>query len=54
MCINNHVVVLLAIQLPELDKDESSSSIKLVLNGDIRPDLIVGADFLTKSGMNIK
>ena len=51
------MVVLHAIQLPELDKNRVIDQHKaLVFDGDIWYDLIIlGADFpLTKSGINIK
>jgi len=49
------MVVLRAIRLPELDKNRVVDQHKaLVFDGDIRYDLILGADFLAKSGIDIK
>jgi hypothetical protein len=49
------MVVLRAIRLPELDKNRVIKQQKaLVFNGDIRYDLILGADFLTKSSIDIR
>jgi hypothetical protein len=49
------MVVLWAIRLPELDKNRVIDQHKaLVFDGDIRYDLILGADFLAKSGIDIK
>ena len=49
------MVVLCAIRLPELDKNRVIDQHKaLAFDGDIRYDLILGADFLTKSGIDIK
>ena len=54
-CTANEMVVLRAIRLPELDKNRIVDQHKaLVFDGDIRYDLILGADFLTKSGIDIK
>ena len=49
------MVVLCAIQLPELNKNRVIDQPKaLVFDGDIRYNLILGADFLAKSGIDIK
>ena len=41
--------------MPELDKNRVIDQHKaLVFDGDIRYDLILGADFLAKSGIGIK
>ena len=49
------MVVLRAIRLPELDKNRVIDQHKaLVFDGNIRYDLILGADFLAKSGIDIK
>jgi hypothetical protein len=54
-CTAKEMVVLCAIRLPELDKNRVVEQHKaLVFDGDIRYDLILGADFLTKSGIDIK
>jgi hypothetical protein len=54
-CMANKMVVLCAIRLPELDKNRVVEQHKdLVFDGDIRYDLILGANFLTKSSINIK
>jgi hypothetical protein len=51
----SEMVVLRAIRLPELDKNRVIDQHKaLVFDGDIRYDLILGADFLAKSGIDIK
>ena len=51
----NEMVVLCAIRLPELDKDRVINQHKtLVFDGNIRYDLILGANFLAKSGIDIK
>ena len=46
-CTDSQTMVLFAMQLPELDKDGSLSSIKHL-------GLMVIADFLTKSSIKIK
>jgi transposase InsO family protein len=49
------MVDLQAIRLPELDKNRVIDQHKaLVFDGNIRYDLILGADFLAKSGIDIK
>ncbi len=49
------MVVLRAIRLPELDKNRVIDHHKaLVFDGDIRYDLVLGADFLAKSSIDIK
>ena len=49
------MVVLRAIRLPELDKNRIIHQHKaLVFNSNICYDLILGADFLAKSGIDIK
>ena len=54
-CTANEMVVLRTIRLPELDKNRFIDQHKaLVFDGDIRYDLILGADFLSKSGIDIK
>jgi hypothetical protein len=54
-CTASEMVVLCAIRLPELDKNRVIDQHKaFVFDGDIRYDLILGADFLAKSGINIK
>ncbi len=54
-CTANKMVILQAIQLPELDKNLVIEQHKaLVFDGSIRYDLILGANFLTKSGIDIK
>jgi hypothetical protein len=54
-CAANKMVILQAIQLPELDKNQVIEQHKaLVFDGSIRYDLILGANFLTKSGIDIK
>jgi hypothetical protein len=54
-CTANHMVVLRAIRLPELDKNRVVDQHKaLVFDGDIRYDLILGANFLTKTGIDIR
>ena len=54
-CMANNMVVLHAIRLPELDKNRVIDQHKaLVFDGEIRYNLILGADFLTKSGIDIK
>ena len=54
-CTASEMVVLRAIRLPELDKNRVIDQHKaLVFDGDIRYDLILGADFLAKSGIDIK
>ena len=54
-CTANEMVVLRAIRLPELDKNRVVDQHKaLVFDGNIRYDLILGADFLTKCGIAIK
>ena len=51
----NEIAVLHAIRLPELNKNRVIDQHKaLVFDGNIRYDLILGADFLTKSGIDIK
>ena len=54
-CTASEMVVLRAIQLPELDKNRVIDQHNaLVFDGDIRYDLILGADLLAKSGIDIK
>jgi hypothetical protein len=54
-CTANEMVVLRAIPLPELNKNRVIDQQKaLVFDGDIRYDLILGANFLAKSGIDIK
>ena len=54
-CTASEMVSLHAIRLPELDKNRVIDQHKaLVFDGDIRYDLILGADFLAKSGIDIK
>ena len=54
-CTAKEMVVLQAIRLPELDKNRVIDQHKaLVFDGNIRYDLILGADFLAKSGIDIK
>jgi hypothetical protein len=54
-CTTNQMAVLGAIRLLELDKNQVIEQHKaLVFDGDIRYDLIFGADFLTKSSIDIK
>jgi hypothetical protein len=54
-CTANEMVVLCAIRLPELDKNRVIDQHKaFVFDGDTRYDLILGADFLAKSGIDIK
>jgi hypothetical protein len=54
-CTASNMVVLCAIRLPELDKNRIINQRKaLVFDGNIRYDLILGADFLAKSGIDIK
>jgi hypothetical protein len=54
-CMANEMVVLRAIRMPELDKNRVIEQHKaLVFDGNIRYDLILNADFLTKSSINIK
>ncbi len=54
-CTAHDMVVLHAIRLPELDKNQFIDQHKaLVFDGNIRYDLILGADFLAKSGIDIK
>ncbi len=54
-CTANEMVVLRAIHLPELDKNPVIDQHKtLVFDGYIRYDLILCADFLTKSGIDIE
>ena len=54
-CTANEMVALCAIRLPELNKNLVINQHKaLVFDGDICYDLILGADFLTKSGIDIK
>ena len=54
-CTASEMVVLRAIRLPELDKNRVINQHKaLVFDDDIRYDLILGADFLAKSGIDIK
>jgi hypothetical protein len=49
------MVVLHAILLPELDKNRVIDQHKaLMFDGDIRYDLILGADFLAMRGIDIK
>jgi hypothetical protein len=49
------MAVLCAIRLPELDKSQVIKQHKaIVFDGNIRYDLILGANFLTKSGIDIK
>ncbi len=41
--------------MPELDKNKVVDQHKaLVFDGEVRYDLILGADFLTKTGINIR
>jgi len=54
-CTTNEIVVLNAIRLPELDKNRVINQHKaLMFDGNIRYDLSLGADFLAKSGIDIK
>ena len=54
-CTANEMVVLRAIRFPELDKNRVIDQHKaLVFDGEIRYDLILGADFLTKTGIDIR
>ena len=54
-CTANEMVVLRAIRLPELNKNRVIDQPKaLVFDGDIRYNLILGADFFAKSGIDIK
>ena len=49
------MVVLCTIRLPELDKNRVIDQHKaLAFDGDIRYDLIIGANILTKSCIDIK
>ncbi len=53
-CTASETVDLCAIRLPELDKNRVINQHKaFVIDGDIRYDLILGADFLAKSGIDI-
>jgi hypothetical protein len=55
LCMAQEMVVLCAIRLPELDKIRVVKQHKvLVFDGDIRYNLILGANFLTKSSIDIK
>ena len=54
-CTASKMVVLRAIRLPELDKNRVIDQHKaLMFDGNIRYDLILDADFLAKSGIDIK
>ena len=54
-CTANEMVVLRAIRLPELDKNRVIDQHKaLVFDREIRYDLILGADFLTKTGIDLR
>jgi hypothetical protein len=54
-CMASKMVILCAIQLPELDKNRVIDQHKaFVFDGGIRYDLILDADFLAKSGIDIK
>ncbi len=54
-CTASETVVLHAIRLPELDKNRVIDQHKaLVFDGNIRYDLILGANFLAKSDIDIK
>ena len=54
-CTASEMVVLSAIRLPELDKNRVIDQHRApVFDGNIRYDLILGADFLAKSGIDIK
>jgi hypothetical protein len=53
-CTANEMVILQAIRLPELDKNRVIEQHKaLVFDGSIIYALILGADFLTKSGIDL-
>ena len=48
------MVHLRDIRLPEFDKNRQIDEIKaLIFEGECRYDAILGADFLTKAGINI-
>jgi hypothetical protein len=54
-CKTREVVVTRNLRLPELDKDPVADQQKaLVFNGDCKYYIILGADFLSKSGIDIK
>ena len=54
-CETKEVVVMRSLRLPELDKNRVVDQQKaLVFDGDCRYDVILGADFLSKSGIDIK
>ncbi len=54
-CTASNMVVLRAIRLPELDKNRVIDQHKaLVFDGNICYNLILGANFLAKSGIDIK
>ncbi len=48
------MVILRAIQLPEDKNQVIEQHTALMFDGSIRNDLILGANFLMKSGINIK
>jgi len=54
-CETKFVVVMRNLRLPELDKNRVVDQEKaLVFNGQCKYDVILGADFLSKSGIDIK
>jgi hypothetical protein len=54
-CKTKEVVVMRNLRLPELDKNCVVNQQKaLVFDGDCKYDVILGADFLSKSGIDIK
>jgi hypothetical protein len=54
-CETTSMVVMRNLRLPELDKNHVIDQQKaLVFNGQCKYDVILGADFLSKSGIDIK
>ncbi len=54
-CKTKEVVVMRNLRLPKLDKNRVVNQQKaLVFDGDCKHDIILGADFLSKSGIDIK
>jgi len=54
-CETKSVVVMRNLRLPELDKNRVVDQQKaLVFNGQCKCDVILGADFLSKSGIDIR
>ena len=49
-----HMINLRELKLPEFDKSKKVDELKaLIFEGKCRYDLILGADFLTKTGIDI-